>query len=73
METTNLKLKEHRKDVVKTIIDKIEVLSTDCIRIIFKGYTEIERTYQVNNGKAAMAWLIFSVLPAKMYKIGFFA
>jgi hypothetical protein len=43
METTNLKLKEHRKDVVKTIIDKIEVLSTDCIRIIFKGYTEIEQ------------------------------
>lgn len=41
METTDLSLKEYREDVVKAVIDKVEVLSADRIWITFKGNTEM--------------------------------
>lgn len=43
MENTNLSLEEYREDVVKAVIDKVEVLSADRIRITFKGNMEMEQ------------------------------
>ncbi len=43
MEHTDLSLKEYREDVVKAVINKVEVLSADRIRITFKGNTEMEQ------------------------------
>lgn len=43
MEHTDLSLKEYREDVVKAVIDKVEVLSADRIRITFKGNTQMEQ------------------------------
>ena len=41
MENIDLSLKEYREDVVKAVIDKVEVLSADRIWITFKGNTEM--------------------------------
>ena len=43
MEHTDLSLKEYREDVVKAVIDNVEILSVDRIRITFKGHTQMEQ------------------------------
>lgn len=43
MEHTDLSLKEYREDVIKAVINKVEVLSADRIRITFKSNTEMEQ------------------------------